>query len=202
MPEVEGLALYEAAWAAADEEGSSRVMIEIGAWCGKSTIYLGAAAAAVGPGTPAAASSVLFSIDHHRGSEEQQPGWDHHDPALVDVRSGRIDTLPSWRRTIEAAGLESCVIGVVGDSRRVAAAWHTPICFCFIDGGHGEDAAWGDYNEWSPHVQPGGLLAIHDVFPEPAEGGRPPFEIYSAALSSGNWVETAGEGSLRILRRI
>jgi MMP 1-O-methyltransferase len=193
MPDDEGLALMDAA-RRAGERRHVAVFLEIGAWCGKSTIYLGAAAEATG--------AVLFSVDHHRGSEENQAGWEHHDPDLVDQLDGRIDTLPHWRRSIAAAGLEAVVVGVVGDSPTVAATWRTPLDFCFIDGGHGEAPAWADYRGWAPHVAVGGVLAIHDVFPDPADGGRPPYELWCDAVASGQWAEAGACGSLRVLQRI
>ena len=192
MPDDEGLALYRAGRAAA----GAGPLLEIGTWCGKSAVYLGAAAAERG--------SVLFTVDHHRGSEENQPGWEHHDPEVVDPSTGRIDTLPHFRRTIEAAGLEETVIAVVGPSVTVAAHWRTPLALVFVDGGHGSEPAHADLDSWAPHVAPGGLLAIHDVFADPGDGGRPPFEIYRRALGSGEFVEdeAAGAGSLRVLRRV
>jgi hypothetical protein len=145
----------------------------------------------------------VFTIDHHRGSEENQAGWEHHDERLVDPRTGRMDTLPFFRRTIEDAELEDAVVAVVGLSEVVGAHWTTPLGLLFIDGGHGSDPAHRDYERWSPHVAPNGLLAIHDVFPDPADGGRPPYEIYLRALDSGGFsdVEDASCGSLRVLRR-
>ncbi len=198
MPDDEGEALLHAAVRAGRSwEGRgarSAVMVEIGAWCGKSTLYLGAAAEATG--------AVLFSVDHHRGSEENQVGWEHHDADLVDPLDGRLDTLPHWRRAVDGAGLDRTVVGVVGDSAVVAACWGTSIALCFIDGGHGEEPAWADFRGWTPHVATGGWLAIHDVFPDPADGGRPPYELWRAALDSGEWVEDGECGSLRILRRV
>ena len=191
MPDAEGLALYRAGLQGA----KVGPLLEIGSYCGKSAVYLGAAADEAG--------TVLFTIDHHRGSEENQPGWEHHDPRLVDSGSGRMDTLPLFRRTIERAGLEDTVIAVIGSSEIVGAHWGTPLGLLFIDGGHGELPAHRDYETWTPHLAAGGLLAIHDVFPDPAHGGRPPFEVYRRALDSGTFVEVddAGEGSLRVLRR-
>jgi hypothetical protein len=147
--------------------------------------------------------TVLFSVDHHHGSEENQAGWEHHDPSVVDPATGRMDTLPWARRALEGAGLEDTVILVVGPSVVVASHWTTPLALLFIDGGHGAEVAWADYRGWSPMVAPGGLLALHDVFPDPADGGRPPYELYCEALASGRFVDCPelASGSLRVLRR-
>ncbi len=188
MPPDEGLALYEAAMAA--PEGP---FLEVGSYCGRSALFIGAAAAERG--------AVLFAVDHHRGSEENQPGWEHHEPDLVDPHSGLIDTLPHFRRNVFDAGLEGHVVAVVGDSPRLAALWGTPLAFLFIDGGHGAAAAHADYEGWTPHLAPGGVLAIHDVFGDPADGGRPPYEIYLRALARGDFTEMGCTGSLRVLHR-
>jgi predicted O-methyltransferase YrrM len=194
MPEVEGDALYAAALQAAAAV-PERPFLEVGSYCGRSTVWLGAAARV--------SSRVVFAVDHHRGSEENQAGWEWHDPALVDVSSGLMDTLPVFRRTISAAGLEDVVVAVVGQSPTVARHWSTPLALVFIDGGHGVAPARADYAGWTPHVAPGGLLAIHDVFPNPADGGRPPYEeIYLPALASGRFEELSAIGSLRVLRRV
>ena len=190
MPAAEGLALYEAA-ASLTVQGP---LLEVGSYCGKSAVYLGAAAQSAG--------RVLLCVDHHRGSEENQPGWEHHDPEVVDPAVGLMDTLPFFRRTIFEAGLEDTVVAVVGDSPTVAALWNTGLAMLFIDGGHGAEPARRDYEGWVPHVAPGGLLAIHDVFEDPADGGRPPYEIWCRALSGGDFSEQAAVGSLRILRRV
>lgn len=194
MPPDEGDALYEAACSLTTDVARAPI-VEVGSWCGRSTVWLGGAARRLG--------TVVFAVDHHRGSEENQPGWEWHDESLVDASTGRIDTLPFFRATIANAGLEDVVIAVVGESPVVAARWTTSIGFLFIDGGHGVEPARADYAGWTPHVMVGGLLAIHDVFPDPADGGRPPYEdIYLPALASGNFEEVAATGSLRVLRRI
>jgi predicted O-methyltransferase YrrM len=190
MPPDEGLALYEAA-ALAARLGD---LVEIGTYCGKSTLYLVAAAREHG--------RVVVTVDHHRGSEEHQPGWEYHDPGLVDPVAGRIDTLPVLRRTLHAAGVEHDVVAVVGASATVAALWATPVALVFIDGGHTEAAARTDYEGWAPHVMPGGLLVIHDVFPDPADGGQAPYHIYQAAIHSGLFREESVNGSLRVLSRV
>lgn len=189
LPDDEGLALYDAALTVAVDDP----LLEIGSYCGKSTIYLGAAARA--------GQSVLYSIDHHRGSEEHQPGEEYHDPRLVDPETGRVDTLPMFRRTIEDAGLLDWVVPIVARSDVVRNMWQTPLSLVFIDGGHSLDAARKDFL-WSTAIRLGGLLAIHDVFPDPEDGGRPPFAIYKQALETREFEEIVEEGSLRVLKRV
>ena len=142
----------------------------------------------------------MVSVDHHRGSEENQAGWEHHDSSLVDPDTGRMDTLRSFRRTIERAGLEDVVVAVVGESTAVARLWRTPLSLVFVDGGHGAVPAHADYEGWAPWVLAGGLLLVHDVFPDPADGGRPPYEVYLRALADG-FTEVGVCGSMRALRR-
>ena len=77
-----------------------------------------------------------------------------------------------------------------------------PLDLLFIDGGHARDVAWADFEAWTPRVVVGGLLLIHDVFEDPLDGGRAPFEIYQAALAGGQWSDLASEGSLRALVRV
>jgi MMP 1-O-methyltransferase len=189
MPPAEGLALYDTAAAYAGRGP----ILEIGTYCGKSTVYLAAAARQAG--------QLVITVDHHHGSEENQPGWEYHDPTLVDERTGRLDTLPGFRGTLAAAGLEDQVIAVVGRSAQVAGLWRTPLGMLFIDGGHTDEAAQADYASWSPWVAPGGALAIHDVFPDPADGGQAPYRIYLRALESGEFTEQSVYGSLRVLER-
>jgi predicted O-methyltransferase YrrM len=189
MPEDEGLALHDAAL---DVEAEGP-FLEIGSYCGKSAVYLGAAAQQ--------RDRVLFALDHHRGSEENQAGWEWHEPDLVDPEIDEMDTMPLFRRTVHDAGLEGTVVAVVGDSPTVGSAWSTPLALVFIDGGHGREPAHRDYEIWVPHVLVGGRLLIHDVFSDPADGGRPPFEIYRRAIDSGAFSELAAVGSLRVLQR-
>jgi MMP 1-O-methyltransferase len=190
MPAPEGLALYDTAAAYAGQGP----VAEIGTYCGKSTIYLAAAAREAG--------QFVITVDHHHGSEENQPGWEYHDTSLVDPVTGRLDTLPHFRSTLAAAGLEDQVIAIVGRSADVSGLWRTPLGMLFIDGGHTDAAAVADYEGWVPWVTHGGALAIHDVFPDPADGGQAPYRIYLRAMRSGAFKEVRVEGSLRVLERI
>jgi predicted O-methyltransferase YrrM len=192
MPADEGMALYRAGLDAG--RSGLGAFVEIGTYCGKSAIYLGSAARDTG--------TVLFSVDHHRGSEELQPGWLHHDPEVVDSATGLMDTLPFARRTLLEAGLEGHVVLVVGESVTVARHWPARFALVFIDGGHGAEAVRADFAAWAPKVASGGLLAVHDVFPDPAEGGQAPYEAYEELLAGGGWDEVGATGSLRVLRRL
>lgn len=189
MPADEGRALYEAAL----EYLRDGAGVEIGTYCGKSTLLLGAAAQE--------RNSVLYTIDHHHGSEEHQPGWEYHDASMVDAVTGRFDTLPTLRRTLDAAELDDHVVAVVGKSTTVARGWRTPLQLVFIDGGHSEAAAAADFDGWAKWVSAGGALVIHDVFANPDDGGQAPYHIYRRALDSGQFREVSATGSLRVLER-
>ena len=192
MPEDEGMLLHRRAL----ERLAHGPVLEVGSYCGKSAVYLGAAARQVG-----GPQAVVFTVDHHHGSEENQAGWEHHDATLVDQRTGRMDTLPVFRRTIEEAGLEDVVVAVIGASTTVSAHWGTPLQLLFIDGGHAEVHAQADYSGWAHHLDRDGLLVIHDVFADPADGGQAPYHVFQRALASGSFEEVEALGSMRVLRR-
>lgn len=185
----EGRKLYEIARAA------SRLgpCLEIGSYCGKSALYLGAGCRDGG--------AVLFSIDHHRGSEEQQPGQAYCDPDLLDAERGVIDTFPFLRRSLEEAGLDDTVVPIVSRSEIVARGWATPLGLVFIDGGHTFEAAVADYQAWAGHILPGGYLLIHDIFFDPAEGGQAPRHIYELALDSDRFTDLGVFKTLAVLQR-
>jgi predicted O-methyltransferase YrrM len=187
LPDDEAAALHDAARAA--PAGS---WLEVGTYCGKSTVHLGGAARTVG--------AHLVTVDHHRGSEENQPGWEWHDPTLVDPHTGRLETLPALRRTLWDARLDDVVSVVVGSTQQVGAWWTTPLTLLFLDGNHTEAVAQHDYEVFARHLVPGGLLLVHDVFERPEDGGRPPWNVYQRSLREG-FTEVSATGSLRVLRR-
>ena len=186
---LEGAALF----AAAEAMAPHGLCVEIGSYCGKSTIIIGAACQKAG--------GTLLAIDHHRGSEENQPGEEYFDPDLDDGEGG-MSTLSQFRANIRRAGLEDTVIPALSPSQVVARLPMAAPAFVFIDGGHSMPAALADWQNWGARVTKGGLLAIHDVFPNTADGGRPPHEIYKLALHSGLFEEEKAVKSLRILRRL
>lgn len=193
MPEDEGDLLHRRAL----ERLPHGPVLEVGTYCGKSAVYLGAAAREVGGD-----QAVVFSVDHHRGSEENQAGWEHHDPEVVDGEVGLMETLPFARRTLHDAGLSDHVVLVVGRSTTVSRHWATPLSLLFIDGGHAEEHAQADYTGWAHHLLAGGLLVIHDVFADPADGGQAPYHVHQRALASGAFEEVEALGSMRVLRRV
>jgi len=189
LDETEGRALYETARKA----GCKGPCLEIGSYCGKSSIYLGLACREAG--------GVLFSIDHHRGSEEQQPGEEYFDPALFDYDEFTVDTFSIFRKTLSAAGLEDTVIPIVSRSETVARTWTMALSLVFIDGGHALETVTCDYNAWAKHLSPGGYLLIHDIFENSEEGGQAPCQVYQKALESGDFSAESMVKTLGILRK-
>ena len=188
LPDDEATALREAAASA-----RPGVWLEIGTYCGKSTVHLGSVARDVG--------AQLITVDHHRGSEENQPGWEWHDASLVDPYTGVLETLPSLRHTLFDAGLDDVVTVLVAKTAQVARWWSSPVEFLFLDGNHTEQMAQHDYAAFAPHVVTGGVLAVHDVFPAPADGGQAPWHVVERALADGAFEAVSIHGSLRVLRR-
>ncbi|MEH6589271.1 MAG: class I SAM-dependent methyltransferase [Halioglobus sp.] len=184
----------DALYSSAREASAIGPVLEIGSYCGKSTIYLGLACAGN--------NSTVFALDHHRGSEEHQQGEFFHDPDLYDEGDELMDTFREFRRNIRSAGLDNTVVPVVAGSEAAARDWQTPLGMVFIDGGHSLDAALTDYRCWTPHLKRDGILAIHDIYPDPHKGGQAPNAIYQMALSSGLFGKIARVNSLGLLRRL
>jgi predicted O-methyltransferase YrrM len=189
MDPEEGRGLYDIAL----EASRMGPCLEIGSYCGKSAVYLGSACRENG--------AVLFSIDHHRGSEEQQPGEEYFDPALFDFSTFAMNTLPLFRETLALAGLEETVVPIVSRSDVVARSWETKLSLVFIDGGHAFETARTDYDCWADHLLPGGYLLIHDIFEKPEEGGQAPWEVYQLAVASGRFEELPRIKTLGVLKR-
>lgn len=189
LDEREAARLYELCL----EAGKKGPCLEIGSYCGKSSVYLGTACREN--------STVLFSIDHHTGSEEQQPGQEYFDPDLLDKETGKIDTLRHFRKTISDFSLDDVVIPLIGRSATIGKAWKTPLSLIFIDGSHAYEAVLSDYEIWSKNVMPGGYLLFHDIFSDPAKGGQAPYLVFQKAVASGLYDEMPMCESLGILIR-
>ena len=186
----EGICLYNYAL----NSSKKGPILEIGSYCGKSTIYIATAAKKY--------SGCVYSVDHHTGSEENQVGWEYHDIELFDEETGKINSFPEFMRNLRKANLLDTVIPIVSDSSLVSRYWKIPLSMVFIDGGHTMEAAFNDFNNWKDKIIKGGILAIHDVFPNPDDGGRPPYEIYRKALSEENFKEVEAVKSLRVLEKL
>ena len=187
---AEGARLYELA----TEGAVLGPCLEVGSYCGKSTIYLAAACAEAG--------EQVFAIDHHRGSEEHQLGEEYHDSSLYDSEVEKMDTFPEFRRNLDRAGLSDFVVPIVAGTLAAGRYWRTALGMVFIDGGHSDAAALTDYRTWAPHLLPGGILAIHDIFPNPEEGGQAPHHIYQLALASGLFEPLPMVKTLGALKRL
>jgi len=190
LDEEEGRCLYEIGL----EAGRLGPCLEIGSYCGKSTLYLAAACYKT--------NSILFSIDHHQGSEEQQPGEEYFDPDLYDPQTDGVDTFKEFKATIKRGGFEDTVVPIVSRSEVAARLWATPLSLVFIDGGHSMQAACTDYDAWAGHILPGGFLLIHDIFNDPSQGGQAPHHIYTLALDSGLFQKVKMVKTLGVLQRL
>ncbi|NDY73255.1 class I SAM-dependent methyltransferase [Desulfobacter hydrogenophilus] len=188
MDDDEALRLYDLSLTA------SRIgpVLEIGSYCGRSAAIIGPACKQNG--------GILFSVDHHAGSEEQQPGEEYFDPDLYDEKTSSVNTFPLFRLTLSRAGLENTVVPIVCTSKTAGRMWKTPLSMVFIDGGHSFEAAHTDFLTWAPHIIPGGFLVIHDIFFNPEEGGQPPRQIYEEALATGNYEALEITKTLGVLR--
>ena len=173
LADDEGAALYQHAL----ETSAIGPCLEVGSYCGKSTVYLGTACQQN--------NSIVYAVDHHRGSEEHQLGEEYHDADLYDNGIELMDSFHTFRTTIRRANLDDTVVPIVSSSEVASRHWNTPLGMVFIDGGHSEEAAQTDYRSWSSFIKPGGILAIHDIFPNPEEGGQAPYNIWKLALASG-----------------
>lgn len=190
LDEEEGLFLYKTA----REAARRGPCLEIGSYCGKSGIYLGLGCREH--------QGVLFSIDHHRGSEEQQPGEEYFDPDLADPTNGGVNTFPLFQKTILLAGLSQTIVPLVCHSALAARSWATPLSLVFIDGGHAWETVYTDYLCWAGHIMPGGFLLIHDLFEDPSQGGQAPYRAYQLALASGLFRELPRVKTLGVLQRL
>jgi predicted O-methyltransferase YrrM len=166
--------------------------LEIGSYCGKSAIYIGHVCSQK--------NNVLFAVDHHCGSIENQKKGYGHDPYLYKPEWNSIDSFPEFRKNIHNAGLEQTVIPMVAPSDVVAQNWKTPLALLFIDGDHTSDGAVRDYLKWQEHVVDGGILAFHDIRKKPNRGKQGPNLALDKALASGEFFLLAKVNTLGILR--
>jgi predicted O-methyltransferase YrrM len=188
MDNEEALRLYELSLTAS----KMGPMAEIGSYCGRSAAIIGSACKQN--------NGILFSIDHHEGSEEQQPGEGYFDADLYDEKTSTINTFPFFRQTLVLAGLKDTVVPIVCASKIAGRMWKTPLSMVFIDGGHSFEAVHKDFLTWAPHILPGGFLVIHDIFFNPEEGGQPPRQVYELAQATKRYDVLDMTKTLGVLR--
>ena len=169
----EGIALYEEV----KRVSENNFCVEIGSYCGKSTCFIGQACKEN--------KSKLITIDHHKGSEEQQLGELYFDAEVYDEKLGRVNTLPLLEKNLAKFDLEDVVKPLVMDSISASKIVENNADLIFIDGSHTFESAESDYELWKNKIKKGGTLAIHDVYDSEDEGGQAPNKIFKESLNEG-----------------
>ena len=172
MPEHEGKALYK--WARKFSEYGP--LLEIGTYCGKSSMFLSEGALTN--------NQHVYTIDHHMGSEEHQINEEYFDKEIFDELSKKINSFPLFLENINNFGIKN-IVPIVNESSLVAESWNSPLAMVFIDGGHSLETAMNDFISWHEKIISGGALVIHDIFENPEDGGQAPYEVYMHALKNG-----------------
>ena len=171
MPPHEGEVLIK--WAS--KFSIKGVIMEIGTYCGKSSIYLSVGAKKN--------NQIVFTLDHHLGSEEHQINEEYFDKEIYDYSEKRVNTLPLLIQNINHFKIEN-IVPIISESTKASINWDTNLGILFIDGGHSFESANNDYLCWEPKIIKGGALIIHDIFENPSDGGQAPYEIYQKALKN------------------
>jgi hypothetical protein len=113
-------------------------IVEIGSFCGKSTIYL------------AQSGSNVYAIDPHKGNIGEEKNY--------------ASTYKEFIRNLKSANVIDTVTPLVTTSLHASKNWRKPIRILFIDGLHDEKNATQDFNVWTPYLINDGIVAIHDSF--------------------------------------
>ena len=191
LSEQEGMKLFHLAV----ESSAAAPCLEIGSYCGKSSIFLA-------EGCRVSGQHPLICVDHHQGSEEQQPGEEYFDPGIFDQELQIVNTLPLFMTNIRKAGLLEWVIPVITESTRLSRYFpDNTLSLVFIDGGHSEEDVFADFNGWSPKIKPGGYLCVHDIFLDPSQGGQAPYHMFRDASQNSDWIEIGLVETLGVLKR-
>ena len=169
-------------------------VLEIGTYCGKSALNFSEVAKGV--------NGLIYTIDHHTGSEEHQRGEEYHDSELFDERLKKFNTLPEFLKNLKSKKMAKFIIPIIDKSQNASNFFSEKISLLFIDGGHSFETALRDYNAWKDKICADGFLVIHDVFPNPKDGGRPPYEIYTLARESKEFDDLGIYETLGILKKV
>ena len=173
MPSHEGLALTK--WA--EEFSTYGPALEIGTFGAKSSLY-------IATGT-SINDQLVYTVDHHSGSEEHQLGEEYFDSDIYDKRLSRVNTVPLMQANLHQFDESKWVIPIIANANSLAPSWRTELGLLFIDGSHTEVSAINDYDNWNSKIHSKGALVIHDIYEKPEDGGQAPYLIYQKALSEG-----------------
>lgn len=173
MPSHEGQALTK--WAKKFSQHGPA--LEIGTFGAKSALYI-----AAGISTN---NQLIYTIDHHLGSEEHQLGEEYFDSDIYDNHLGRVNTVPLMQANLQQFDESKWIIPIIADANVLAPNWKQELGLLFIDGSHTETSAENDYDNWSSKIHSMGALVIHDIYEKPEEGGQAPYLIYQKALNDG-----------------
>jgi predicted O-methyltransferase YrrM len=173
MPSHEGLALTK--WA--EEFSHYGPALEIGTFGAKSTLYIAAGSSIL--------NQLVYTIDHHSGSEEHQLGEEYFDPEIYDEKLGRVNTVPLMQSNLQQFDESKWIVPILANANSVAPSWSTELGLLFIDGSHTEISAMNDYDNWRSKLHSKGALVIHDIYEKPEDGGQAPYLIYQKALEEG-----------------
>ena len=173
MPSHEGLALTK--WA--EEFSHYGPALEIGTFGAKSTLYIAAGSSIL--------NQLVYTIDHHSGSEEHQLGEEYFDPEIYDEKLGRVNTVPLMQSNLQQFDESKWIVPILANANSVAPSWGIELGLLFIDGSHTEISAMNDYDNWRSKLHSKGALVIHDIYEKPEDGGQAPYLIYQKALEEG-----------------
>lgn len=143
LNEKEGQLLYDLA----KNSPRDSIIVEIGSWMGKSTLWLLA-------GSQAGNKIRVYSIDHHIGDDE------------IHRHYGKIWTYNKFKENIQKSGFWHLILPLVMTSKEASQIIDESISLLFIDGCHEYESVLEDYNLWYPKIITEGIIAFHDYRPE------------------------------------
>lgn len=120
------------------------VIVEIGSWKGKSTIW-------IGNGSKNGNSVLIYAIDPHTGSLEHQK------------ENNFVKTFEDFKKNIKNAKVDDIIVPIVKTSKDAAKTFNKKVEFIFIDGAHEYNSVKLDFDMWVPKVLNGGIIAFHDT---------------------------------------
>lgn len=119
-------------------------VVEVGSYCGRSTVVLGGVVKAVCPGVR------VHAIDPHEGEITTSGSQTRFE----------APTLERFERNIARAGLEEIVQAI--PKRSFEVEWAEPISLLFIDGLHDYGSVSRDFAHFARWVVPGGYVVFDD----------------------------------------